>query len=325
MKDSFGRNIDYMRLSITDRCNLRCRYCMPEGAPLVPMQDILTCEEILEVVRAAVPLGITKFRITGGEPLVRKGVSTLIRGICGVPGVTRVSMTTNGILLAPMAEELKEAGLSDLNVSLDTAAPGEFQKITGSDRLEEVLSGIRKALDLSFPVKINCVPQGGVYQNAWHGVLKLAEDLPVDVRFIELMPIGYGKNGVSISNEMILEMLRREYPGMQRDIKPHGSGPAVYWKIPGWKGSIGFISAIHGKFCDRCSRIRLTAQGKLKLCLCYGDAVDLREILRNTPDEKRQEDLCGAIREAILEKPKEHHFGEEGGVTEPKPMAQIGG
>lgn len=325
MKDSFGREIDYMRISITDRCNLRCRYCMPEDIRLVPMKDVLTYEEITEIVRAAVPLGITKFRVTGGEPLVRRGAVNLIREINSVPGVTRTALTTNGILLGPQAKELANAGLKSVNVSLDTCDAEHFKKITGADRLEDVKEGIRAALAQGLQVKINCVPQGGEFRDDWRGVLELARQLPVSVRFIEMMPVGYGRNFETISNETLLGKLMQEFPQMAPDTESHGDGPAVYWKLPGFAGSVGMISAIHGKFCDQCNRVRLTAQGKLKLCLCYADSVDLREILRNAPESERQKKLQDAIREGILRKPKEHHFERAGGVTDTSPMAQIGG
>lgn len=325
MKDSYGREIDYMRISITDRCNLRCRYCMPEGITLMPMRDILTYEEIREVVSAAVNLGITRFRITGGEPLVRKGAAELVRMIHDTAGVTRVSMTTNGILLGPMVRELMAAGLTSVNVSLDTLDPAVFREITGFDRLADVLSGIDQAYDAGLKVKINCVPQKGISYASWKQLIDMAKTRAIDVRFIEMMPIGYGKRYQTVSNEEILSAIRLSCPDIRKDPARHGDGPAVYYRIPGYEGSVGFISAIHGKFCGSCNRIRLTAQGGLKLCLCYGDSVDLRKILRSYSGEELQRELIKAIRRGILEKPGEHHFGESGGVTEDKLMTQIGG
>jgi molybdenum cofactor biosynthesis enzyme MoaA len=234
-------------------------------------------------------------------------------------------MTTNGVLLGPFAEELRDAGLSSVNISLDTVNPVVFREITGADRLPEVLTGIDRALEAGLRVRLNCVPQKGVNDTEWDSLLALAKDRPVDVRFIEMMPIGAGRMEETVSNEALLSAIRRRYPAIRRDPAVHGDGPAVYYRIPGWQGSAGFISAIHGKFCDRCNRIRLTAQGKLKPCLCFNDAVDLREILRNTTEERRTDALKAAIREGILRKPAEHRFGESGGVTEEKFMTQIGG
>lgn len=361
MKDRYGREIDYMRISITERCNLRCRYCMPKGITLVPMKDILTYEEILEIVRAAVSCGITKFKVTGGEPLVRKDCVLLMRNLKAVPGVEQVTLTTNGILLAEYAEPLAEAGIDGVNISLDTLSPEMFREISGFDELPRVLEGIDAALKAGLRVKINTVLQKGMNDTGWTDILLLAQDKPIDVRFIEMMPIGFGRMMEGYNNDRLIREIKMKYPGTKRDLAVHGNGPAVYYSIPGFKGSVGFISAIHEKFCDSCSRLRLTCQGKLKFCLCYEDAVDLMCILRQDknewqetpfqrppqeqheaqhqeqiqappreqfqrpPQPQLQTQLRNAIREAILRKPKAHRFSEADGVTEQKIMTQIGG
>ena len=191
MKDSYGRVIDYMRISITDRCNLRCRYCMPDGIKSIPVEQILTLEEIAEVCRIASELGITKFKVTGGEPLVRKGCTELIRMLKALPHTEQVTLTTNGILLAAYAKELKEVGIDGVNVSLDTLCAEKFAEITGYDRLKDVLEGIRTAHALGLKVKINTVLQKGVNEGEWEALLQIAKETPIDIRFIEMMPIGH--------------------------------------------------------------------------------------------------------------------------------------
>lgn len=340
MEDTFGRKIDYMRISITDRCNLRCRYCMPYGIERVPMKEILSYEETEMIVQAAVACGITKFKITGGEPLVRLGCPELIGRIKAIPGVEQVTLTTNGILLGKYMDELLASGVDAVNVSLDTLDRENYKEITGYDCLEEVQKGIDLALQKKLPLKINSVLQKGVNDTQWKFLTELAKDRPLDVRFIELMPIGYGKKLDPVSGEELLLKLQKEYPGMKRDRNLHGNGPAVYWKIPGFAGSVGFISAVHKKFCQDCNRIRLTAQGELKPCLCYGESIDLRQRMRESDaglekksgaDDalQKKEDLLEEIRKAIHEavktKPQEHCFETKDKITEEKKMIQIGG
>lgn len=325
MKDRFSRTIDYMRVSVTDRCNLRCRYCMPQGIRTVPMSEVLTYEEILEVVRAAAWCGISRLKITGGEPLVRLGVAGLVRELKRVPGVEQVTMTTNGALLAAAMPELKAAGLDAVNVSLDTLDAGQFQEITGFDLLDAVKSGIDAALSAGIPTKVNAVLQEGVNEDEWDRLLQMARTKPLDVRFIELMPMGEGRRFYPVNNERLLEAIREKYPGMERDQRVHGNGPAVYFRIPGFQGGVGFISALHGKFCGSCNRLRLTALGGLKSCLCFADSLDLRSILRSTHGEEKKAALREAIRTAIEGKPQGHRFEERDGVSEPHGMSEIGG
>lgn len=327
MKDSFGRTIDYMRISVTDRCNLRCRYCMPHDIGKVPMHDILTFEEITEVVKSAVPLGIDRFRITGGEPLVRKGCADLVGMISHVPGVRAVTMTTNGILLKENLPSLLEHGLTGVNISLDTLKRGVFEQITGSDRLPEVLESIDAALSSGIPVRINTVLQRGINEEEWLSLARLTQERKLDVRFIELMPIGFGRTAEGVSNAALEMKLRELYPDLQADDSVHGSGPAVYVRLPGAEGSVGFISAIHGRFCGTCSRLRLTSTGKLKPCLCYGDTVDLRDVLRDreASQEDRWQRLSERIGQAVRMKPEGHCFERGSGITETHEMAAIGG
>ena len=278
MLDRYGRVINYLRISVTDRCNLRCCYCMPEGVQDVGMKNILTFEEIWEIVRTGVSLGITHIRITGGEPLVRKGCVNLIRGIREIPGVETITMTTNGVLLGNYAKQLKEAGVDGVNISLDTLDPEEFFKITGKRELQEVLAGIRAAKTAGLPVKLNAVNRKELDPIP---LVRYAQEENLPIRFIEMMPVGYGKKYVGRSNEELRETLEAvcgnaECMTNREELSRLGSGPAVYYQFSDLKVPVGFISAIHGKFCDTCNRVRLTAEGYLKLCLCYDEGEDLR-------------------------------------------------
>ena len=321
MKDMRGRTIDYMRISITDRCNLRCKYCMPEGIKLIPMSDILTFEEMVAVCEEAVALGIRKFKITGGEPLVRKGCPELIRKIKQVPGVEQVTMTTNGILLKENLEALLASGLDAVNISLDTLNQDRFQESTGFDKLNDVLASVDAATESGLKVKINCVLQSGINTGEWQELMELAKGKQLDVRFIEMMPIGDGKQCRLVSNQEILRKIEQTYPGAEKDERIHGNGPAVYYRIPGFVGSVGFISAIHGVFCNRCNRIRMTATGELKPCLCYQDSLSVQEAVR----AGRTDEVRDIVRRAILMKPERHCFDQKKDVTESRKMVQIGG
>lgn len=324
MQDKFGRTIEYMRISVTDRCNFRCMYCMPRGMliPKVPMSEILTYEQILEVVRAAVSLGITKFKVTGGEPLVRRDCPSFIGMLKSVPGVSQVTLTTNGLLLADCLEELKTNGLDAVNISLDTLRPERFGRIagcgaTGSSEQQIVgcvLRSIDAALEAGIPLKINTVLLRGINDDEWEDIARLSKDLPTAVRFIELMPMGGTPVLQGVSGQDILRRICQRYPGVEEDRRRLGNGPAQYYHIPGWKGDIGFISAVHGRFCGSCNRLRLTARGHLRPCLCYNDEVDLRDIFRQYPGDGdhipalRQELLRKKIARAILDKPEANNF-----------------
>ena len=323
MKDQYGREIDYMRVSITDRCNLRCRYCMPEGIEWLPMEQILTLEEITEACRQAAALGIRKIKVTGGEPLVRKGCVDLIGMLHALPGIEQVTLTTNGVLLSDCADALCLQGIHAVNVSLDTLDPAKYKAITGFDALSKVLEGIQVMTAKGIPVKLNAVLQRGVNDMECIALAELAKAYPLDVRFIELMPIGHGREQEPVSNPEVLERLKRHYGSehVTPDPKIHGNGPARYVRIDGFKGSIGFISAIHGKFCQSCNRIRLTATGELKPCLCYSDTISIKNALRTGSPE----DVKELIRRAIEQKPAAHCFEHIQTITETKEMSKIGG
>lgn len=320
MKDRFGRSIEYMRISITDRCNLRCLYCMPHGIEKVDMSRILTYEDIARICEAAAGLGITKFKITGGEPLARLGCADLIRSIKAIPGTEQVTMTTNGIDLAANMDPLLDAGLDAVNISLDTMDPEKYRYITQLGDISKVMEGIDAAIASGIRTKINCVPQSGFNEDEIIDFAHFAFDKGIDVRFIELMPIGSVDSRNGISNEAVIKALKDEYPALTADDSIHGNGPAVYYLIPGKKGSIGLISAMHGVFCSSCNRIRLTSQGLIKPCLCYEDCVDIKPALSGNI-----EDIQKTIEEAVMTKPEKHCFNEEPGQAEHRSMSQIGG
>lgn len=323
MLDRYGRVINYLRISVTDRCNLRCCYCMPEGVQDVGMKNILTFEEIWEIVRTGVSLGITHIRITGGEPLVRKDCVDLIRGIRKISGVETITMTTNGVLLGNYGKQLKEAGVDGVNISLDTLDPEEFYKITGKRELQEVLAGIRAAKTAGLPVKLNAVNRKELDPIP---LVRYAQEENLPLRFIEMMPVGYGKKYVGRSNEELRETLeavcgKAECMTNQEELSRMGSGPAVYYQFSDLKVPVGFISAIHGKFCDTCNRVRLTAEGYLKLCLCYDEGEDLRRVLR----EGEKENLRTIMEQTIFRKPAAHCFEHPAEMTETHEMVKIGG
>ena len=328
MFDHNGRNIDYLRISVTDRCNLRCKYCMPEGINNLPMSEILTYEEICTVVEAAAELGIRHIKLTGGEPLVRLGLVFLIQKLKAVPGIETVTLTTNGILLEKELPALIQAGLDAVNISLDTMDGGIYREITGRDGLDTVLSAVRTAAAAdprALRVKINAVSLD-LGEDNLRALIDIARNMPVDVRFIEMMPIGFGKDFPALPHSELLKKLKDMYPGMQRDCRRHGFGPAVYYTIPGYQGSVGLISAIHGKFCGTCNRVRLTSQGYLKACLCYNDGADLRAILRSgMPETEMHRALLDAMRAAIFHKPDAHCFDKPAEITENAGMNAIGG
>ena len=323
LTDRFGRTINYLRISVTDRCNLRCRYCMPDGIESIPMKDLLTYEEIAFVCRQAADLGIGSFRITGGEPLVRKGCVRLVSMLKETPGVRRVTMTTNGVLLGEHLNGLLDAGLDAVNISLDTLDRGQYKAITGMDELDRVLASIRRAAG-KLPVRINCVICREINDDAPGELATLARDLPVDVRFIELMPIGAAKGLETVPNASVLARIEEQYGKTTESPGGDGDGPAVYRRADGFTGRIGFISAMHGKFCAACNRLRLTSVGELKPCLCYADTVPLREILRDGAADK-EERIREKIREAVRLKPQAHCFERRENVTEEKEMVRIGG
>lgn len=329
-----------MRISVTDRCNLRCRYCMPDGVECVPMADILTLEESARIAACSALLGIRKIKITGGEPLVRLGCCRFVRMLKDTRGIENVTITTNGILLEQYVDQLVEAGIDGINISLDTLDGGLYKALTGGGSLKAVQKALERTLKVCegrhIPIKINAVSLdlkalaghlGCGYEGpGWRELLTLAKAYPIDVRFIEMMPVGYGRQYRSLNHGELLRELQALYPGLEKDDSVHGNGPAVYYRIPGFLGSVGFISAIHGKFCESCNRLRLTSQGYLKSCLCYEDGEDLRQILRGSgTEEEKDRMLLAAMERAIKQKPMAHCFEHPEMMTECGNMVKIGG
>jgi len=324
MRDQFGREIDYIRISVTDRCNLRCSYCMPEeGVESVGHDEILRFDEIVRIVKLLAVKGIKHVKITGGEPLVRKGIVSLISDIKGISGIEDVTLTTNGVLLADFLDELAEAGVSGINISLDTLNREKYEKLTGQDKLESVLNGISKCLKYpNISVKINMVTLAGVNDDEVAAFAGLAKDNQIDVRFIEMMPVGMGKGVAGFTQDEIIESLEKEYGKASKYEVKRGNGPAKYYEFEGFKGKIGFISAMSHKFCNSCNRIRLTSEGFLKTCLQFDSGIDLKELIR---DGESDMILSMAVEKVIFKKPKEHHFGSDDGCDEKRGMSFIGG
>ena len=325
MLDKLNRKIDYLRISVIDRCNLRCVYCMPEeGIESIPHDEILTYDEILRICEIVSELGIRKIKITGGEPLVRKDIVNLIRDIKNIDKIEQVTLTTNGILLHEMLDDLYDAGIDAINISLDTLNRENFKKITRRDGLEKVLMSIDKAYDLGIRVKINCLAIRDFNLRELVEIASFAKDREIDVRFIELMPIGFGKKYTQIDNDEILSILESRFGTFEIVTEKRGNGPAKYYRNQNMKGCIGFISAISHEFCESCNRIRLTSSGFLKLCLHYNKGIDLKEPIRNGISD---EDLKKLIHDTIWNKPISHKFGHasEEQDIELKNMVQIGG
>ena len=323
MLDQYGRSIDYLRISVTDRCNLRCRYCMPEPVDAVQHDDILRYEEILRICRAAIELGITNFKVTGGEPLVRGGCTEFIAELKKQPGTQQVTLTTNGLLLEKNLDALTDAGLDGVNISLDTTDNARFQRITGytGDGADTLLHVLKECCAKGLKTKINAVLLEETEADA-PALASIAETLPVDVRFIELMPIGFGTSMRRVSPEDILTALKERWPDLTPTDEKRGNDPAHYYKSAALLGSIGFIDAVSHKFCAECNRVRLTSTGQLKPCLCYADSADLRALVRGgcTDDE-----LTEALRAAVYAKPRAHCFDTNDIITEKHMMSQIGG
>ena len=319
MKDRLGREIDYIRISITDRCNLRCGYCMPEcGVPSVPHDKILRFDEIVRLVKIFCSLGIKNVKITGGEPLVRKGAVGLIKDIKAIDGIEKVSLTTNGILLSENLNALAEAGIEGINISLDTLDRQKYMKITGFDGLNTVLKVIDECR--AFPeikIKINAVTLDDYNRDEICTLADFAADMGVTLRFIEMMPIGLGTGFGGYNQDEIMTVLEEAYGPAKTINEEVGSGPAKYYSFEGLKGRIGFISPISHKFCRSCNRIRLTSEGLLRPCLGSEMGTDLRKPMR---DDASDEELASLICEEILNKPAGHCFEATDSL-----MSKIGG
>jgi len=339
--DQFSRTISYLRLSLTDRCNLRCMYCMPQEdeskdselktGKFFPQIELLTYEELLRIVELAVGMGMNKLRLTGGEPLVRKGVIGFIHQLSALKGLDEIRLTTNGVLLAKYGKQLAAEGVKHINVSLDTLVPEKFHKITGKDLFKGVWHGLMTAMDMGFNVKINVVAMKGVNDNEFRDFANLALDYPFQVRFIEFMPVGDKSSWQReqfISADEIQSMfsaMGKLTPFSRRNV----DGPARVFELEsadGRKGSVGFISPISHHFCDQCNRLRLTSEGKLRACLLNDQESDLKGLLRSGAGDK---EIISIIRQTILDKPQGHSLqstleGEERTTCGGR-MSRIGG
>ena len=326
MKDGLGRNINYLRISVTDRCNLRCRYCMPEeGVEKKDHMEMLTLEEIFEVVKACADLGTDKIRITGGEPLVRKGLTGLIERISKLGSIKDIALTTNGVLLKKLAHDLREAGLKRINISLDTMDGKKYEYMTRGGNIKDVLEGIDEALKVGLvPIKINTVLTKDFNEDEIGDFIKLTLNENIDVRFIELMPLGQAAKFASehyLPNTAVLERFKELEPVEAAD----KSSPAKYYMLPGAKGRVGLINPISHKFCDNCNRIRLTADGKLKPCLHSNKEIDVRGILRDNNQDNKYKVLQEAVAEAVQAKPKHHTLNDLCNEPIERDMYKIGG
>ena len=320
MKDNFGREINYLRISVTDRCNLRCRYCMPETGyqNIIPKEQILSFEEIIRLAKAAAEIGISKIRLTGGEPLVRHGIIDLIAGINAIPGIEEIGITTNGILLADMARDLKEAGVSRVNISIDTMKPDKYARITRGGDLNRVLAGIEAAEREGLtPVKLNVVALGGFNDDEFADFIELTRKKPYVVRFIELMPIGHADVGDSygfIANQEILNRFPELVPADSEKFSVSRD-----YRLPDGKGKVGLISALSNHFCSSCNKIRLTSDGKIKPCLHSNEEIDMKGPLHLSDGE-----LVKALRTSVNHKVA-HHMLNEGAAPIERDMNKIGG
>jgi cyclic pyranopterin phosphate synthase len=305
MVDPFGRTLDYLRVSVTDRCNLRCVYCMPpSGVESKPHDSILRFEETLRLCTIFASLGIRRIKVTGGEPLVRRGIAPFIQSLKDLPGIERVSLTTNGLLLNSYLDE--GAGIPDaVNISLDTLDRERFKKITLHDGLDVVLKAIENTLEKSIPLKINCVPIRGLNEADLVPLAALAKEKNIAVRFIELMPIGYSGGLEPVPGSEVYRLLENAFGPLRPFTGIPGGGPARYYSADGFTGKIGFISPLSHGFCETCNRLRLSSEGVLKPCLSSDLGKDLRGPLRAGASD---EELIRAIRGLVSQKPKSHNF-----------------
>jgi cyclic pyranopterin phosphate synthase len=318
MLDKKGRKIDYLRISLTDRCNLRCIYCMPEeGIEKKTHHDIIRFEELEKVITAFAALGIKKVRFTGGEPLILRGIERLISFTSGIPSIKDISITTNGILLGDMAERLKKSGLNRVNISLDTLNEEKFKKITRGGNINKVFYSIEKCFGLDLtPIKINTVLMKGINDDEVEDFINLTKEMPVHVRFIELMPIGEGFKFYEKSSMKIDEILDSHLE--LKSTKDESNVASVY-KIDGAQGTVGFISPMSCKFCSDCNRIRLTSTGTIKPCLHSEEEINLKPYIND------YDMLLKVIENAIYNKPEEHHLETDKKSRTERMMYQIGG
>ena len=333
MKDKFGRDIDYMRISITSQCNLRCKFCMPQGQLCEKSSKyVLSKTEIVNIVSAATMQGISKFKITGGEPLMRKDILEIIYEMNRISGVSSITLTTNGVLLKHYTKALKAANVKGINISLSSLNSKTYQSITGRDYMHRTLDGIEASIKEGIKTKINMVPIYGVNHQEIIKIADLARKRPIDVRFIEMMPIGSGIDFEPYSNQEVLKQLETVYGQGIRDYSYKGNGPAIYYNFENFHGNIGFISPISQGFCNTCNRMRVTSEGILKPCLCYDSGMQLikdRAIALETAQDinLEQERIGQCIMEAIDKKPYLNKFNEssDSHKAEARKMSEIGG
>ena len=325
--DPFNRRLNYLRLSLTDRCNLRCLYCMPEdGVPKLAHEEILSYEELLRLARLSVGLGIEKIRLTGGEPLTRKGVIPFIKELAALPGIKDISLTTNGVLLADQARAIWEAGIHRINISLDSLDPAVYFRITRHDVFHQVWEGIQVAEAIGFhPIKINVVALKGINEEEIPSFGRLSLERPYHIRFIEFMPVGPSVGCQSdrfLPGDQILARLQAR--GQLRPINGHSlDGPARRWAYTGARGEVGLISPISDHFCPNCNRLRLTSDGKLRTCIFSDQETDLRRPMRQGTSDDELEMI---IRGAIASKPKEHLLQSQATPQRcQRQMSKIGG
>ena len=314
MIDQYKRTIDYMRISITDRCNYRCTYCKPDEFKLLSHNDILRYEEILKICQVAIQLGIVNFKVTGGEPSVRKGYLSFLKALKGLKGVRQVTLTTNGALLDhDTLDQLKVIGIDSINFSIDTLSKEKYKRICGKDLLEEVCDHLKYGVSIGLKIKINAVAGPLLDLEDIKDLIEFSKDLPISLRFIELMPLG---NNISMNKIEEVRSYIEDHYQIEEIYGKLGNGPAHYIKLKDMRCQIGFIEALHHKFCDECNRVRLSSTGQLKLCLFHKDGISLKPYIE---DEKRLKEV---LYKTIYKKPKEHHFEDEKSLTV---MNQIGG
>lgn len=324
--DPYKRKINYLRISVTDRCNLRCRYCMPEeGIPLIPHQEVLTYEEILRIVRVFASEGISKVRLTGGEPLIRKGIVDFISRLSHIEEIKDLSLTTNGILLKELAHDLKQAGLNRINISLDSLRKERFHQITRKDEFERVWAGIEEAIRVGlFPIKINMVAIKGLNDDEIEAFARLTLHLPLTVRYIEYMPSGNGepwKETDLLTIPQIKERLESIGPLIPVP-SDHWDGPAKRFHFNGALGEIGLIGAVSSHFCNDCNRLRLTPDGKIRTCLFSDEEIDVKDLLRKGGSDC---DLKERLLVALRAKPERHHIDSHQFKKCQRNMSAIGG
>lgn len=324
MFDKTKRKINYLRLSITEICNLKCQYCVPEKFKFNSHSNYLNSDEIEKIISAVGKLGIDKIRITGGEPLTRKDFGVILKKINNNSTIKKIAITTNGINLLENLEQYKKDGLTNINISLDSLSPQKYNSITRGGDFSKIFKTIKKAVELNFEkVRLNVVIMHGVNDDEIFDFVELTKNLNIGVRFIELMPIGEGRNFNPLSNDEVLTLIKEKY-SIINNKKDSNDGPAKYFKVKGYKGEIGFISPLSNRFCEKCNRVRVTSSGFLKLCLHYNEGINLKPYLK---DSISCDELALIIKNAIYNKPKEHNMtcNTDNENTDTRRMNEIGG